>query len=112
MDEEIQRVQLQKAIGILEEAREEEAGHAQILYLLMRCSLRLEDVDRAERYFREWAEAVTPEAARPWRMEILYKRRDWAELRREMRAFAQAAEINPRLKQIADFWLQEEGVLA
>ncbi len=107
--DETQRLHLQRAIELLNEAAPKAPNHSPILFLLLRCYLRLEDAPRSRAVLkaikaRGWGGAFT----RGWEAEICFLERDWVGLAVALRELESGGDTPGALRETVEFWLDTE----
>ena len=105
--DETQRLHLQRAVDLLNEAAPKAPNHSPILFLVMRCYLGLEDAARARAVLksiksRGWGGAFT----HGWEAEICFLERDWTGLAAALKQLEGSGDTPPALREAVDFWLE------
>ncbi len=112
-DEETAAHYLGKALALLEPAAAASPQDGPIALLGFKYALRARDVDAARRWLAR-VEATRHEAQHvlPWRMELAFLEGDWTRLRADFAEFRRAHYLNPRIDELATFWLRAPAASA
>jgi hypothetical protein len=106
-DEETAAHYLGKALDLLERAAEASPQDGPIALLGFKYALRARDVAAARRWLaRVEATRHEPQHVLPWRMELAFLEGDWPRLRSSFAEFRRAGYLNPRIDELATFWLR------
>jgi len=105
-DDETAAHYLGKSLALLERAAAASPQDGPVALLGLRYALRARDVPAARRWLAR-VEGTRHEAQHvlPWRMELAFLEGDWARLRECFAEFRQARYMNPRIEDLANFWL-------
>ena len=105
-DEETAAHYLAKALTLLERAADASPGDDAIVFLGFKYALRARDVVAA----RRWLDRLNPAQHEaqyiiPWLMELAFLEGDWRRLRALFAGFRRAGHVNPRVEELARFWM-------
>jgi hypothetical protein len=100
-------IQLERAMELLGRALELEPEHLSARFLLLRCQVRLRRMNEARASLeRLESGGYSPDLLLPWRAELEYVQRNWAALRDVLVRMAGRRHTNPRMRELAAFWLE------
>ncbi len=104
--DETETIYMDRAIELLEEAQKQTPENTTILFLLLKCLLRLEDVPRARKYLanlesRGWRSEITS----PWSAEMYYLERNWTGLKHVLQQMNTSEGTAPVMRAPIEFWL-------
>ncbi len=104
INKEMQKNYLNKAIELLEKAKELDPGLKKVDLLLLKCALRLGDVMRARGYLEELKQSGYHQGVIGiWEMEIQFMEKNWQEFRRSLDRLSRE-RLHPTVQSIVGFW--------
>lgn len=105
--EETQTIYLNRAIELLEEALAALPKNQAVQLMLLKCSIKNNDLTRAQKYLSGLqAQGYRKELLSVWEAEIYYQQRDWQSLNNSLKQMREMALNNPRIQGQIDFWLK------
>ena len=112
-DDETAAHYLAKALGLLERAALASPQDGAVAFLGFKFSLRARDAAAARRWLAR-LEQVSADVRPllPWRLELAFLEADWPRLLALFAEFRAAGEINPRIEELAAFWLDRPAPAA
>lgn len=104
--DETETIYLRRAVELLEQTLAQAADNTSALFLLLKCVLRLEDVERARKYVRQLeSRGWRSEIISPWSAEIYFLERDWTALGKLLAQMESNETTAPILRGPIEFWL-------
>ncbi|MBI3876620.1 MAG: tetratricopeptide repeat protein [Verrucomicrobia bacterium] len=104
--DETMRLHLQRAVELLNEAGEKAPNNSNVLFLLLRCHLRLGDAPKAKAVLKAVkSRGLGGAFTHGWEAEICFLERDWTGLAVSLRRLESARDTPAPLREMADFWL-------
>lgn len=107
-DDEVRSFYLEKAMQLLRDAHRQAPSNAGVLFQLLKYALQAERAEEADDALKKLRALDYPEPLlEPWDVELAFLRRDWRGFRDKLAAAQRSLLSEPKLKQLADFWLKK-----
>ena len=105
--EETQTIYLNRAIELLEEALAALPKNQAVQLMLLKCSIKNNDLTRAQKYLGALqAQGYRKELLAVWEAEIYFQQRDWQALNNSLKQMRDMDLNNARIQGQIDFWLK------
>ena len=111
-DDETAAHYLSQALALLERAAAAAPDDREIAILGLKYALRARDAATARRWWtRLQAGDRLEQHVVPWRMELAFLEGDWKELRALFETYTRARFFNPRIDEVARYWLPRPEIV-
>ena len=104
--DETEQLYLDRSIELLERALTSEPDNKSARFFLLKCCIKRGQTGRAEELITELVrQGFQQDFLRVWEADILFQRRDWANLEKTLQLMRTSKNTDPRLGGMMEFWL-------